>query len=474
MLVIYESEPGAAGALRIIFACVANGIGDFSVTAGKDASAGPGSRTETGGMPEERVPGRGNSHYILLLNKGWEQSGPLKFNNGDLEDLRNRFRLAARIPLPDMPEFFPAGSEGELVFQGRDILHIDAALRGQPLFSHLEALRDLVGRAADRKLAFPEFLAQLNAISLPVAWRNEIVNGLFAHAASAPASQPAKAGFSGDLDRLMDLLNRESGGGSQLSPSLNAFLTEVGRDSTGFIMRDGAARELHRDLLRTLEALRGKVLSRGEVAETLGFLASLQRLARLAKGRERQTVHLWSSLPENPESLLLGDRADSDGDSAVAIVILDAARRDAAFLRNASALARRLGCALLIQAPGEAIPEGEAVQAFAESAPKERTYFFAGGVASRVAGEECVFRPAALAFLEGLVASRGNVADFAHRALVLEDQDLFTEKGQARSTDRILDNVQWEEALRKGVNRVNGARNKSEARFPLLKSWAEA
>ena len=81
--------------------------------------------------------------------------------------------------------------------------------------------------------------------------------------------------------------------------------------------------------------------------------------------------------------------------------------------------------------------------------------------------------PAALAFLEGLVGSKENVDYYIHRAMVLEDQDLIAEKGQARSTDRLLDNVQWEAASRQGVNRVNGARNKTQAAFPLLKSWAD-
>jgi hypothetical protein len=209
------------------------------------------------------------------------------------------------------------------------------------------------------------------------------------------------------------------------------------------------------------------------LAEVLGFMASLQRLARLAKGRERQMVHLWSSLPEDPEALLIGDQANEGGDHAVAIVLLDAPDRDAAWLRSAAALALRLRCPLLLQSPADAIPFGEGMQALSESASKRQAYFFSGGVASRVEGENCVFRPAALAFLEGLVGSRENVDYYIHRAMVLEDQDVIAEKGQARATDRLLDNVQWENASRQGVNRVNGARNKTSASFPLLKSWAE-
>ena len=44
-----------------------------------------------------------------------------------------------------------------------------------------------------------------------------------------------------------------------------------------------------------------------------------------------------------------------------------------------------LGCDLLLQTPEHAIPGGEAMQALAEAAPKSRTYFFGGGVASRAA-----------------------------------------------------------------------------------------
>jgi hypothetical protein len=470
---IYESRSGAEAPSRIIFTNVAGGIGDFTVATVKDGAEGQ-ARAENAAKTA-RIPGRGNSHYILLLNRGWEQDGPLKFHNGYLDELRGRFRLAAKVPLPEMPDFFPVGAEGEMVFQGKDVLHLESALRGQSLFSHLEGLRDLVQRVADRKLAFPDFLAGLNRLSLPTAWRNEIVNGLFSHAESTPAAPAAKApGLSNDLDKLMDMLNRESTGGSKLSPSLSGFLDEVGRDSTGFTLRDGAARQLHSDLDRTLASLRGSLLSQPALAAVLGLLSSLQRLARLAKGRERQTVHLWSGLPSDPESLLVGEQANADGDHAVAIVLLDAPDRDAGFLRGAAALADRLGCPLLLQAPEDSIPDGEAMRAWSESAPKSRTYFFSGGVASRVEGDNCVFRPAALAFLEGLVASRENADYYVHRALVLEDQDLITRNGQACATDQLLDNTRWDAVIRRGVNRVNGARNKSEAFFPLLKSWADS
>lgn len=451
---------------------MAGGIGDFTVATVKDGAEG---QARTAGDPRPaRIPGRGNSHYILLLNRGWEQDGPVKFHNGYLDELRGRFRLAAKVPLPEMPDFFPPGAEGEMVFQGKDVLHLESALRGQSLFAHLEGLRDLVQRVADRKLAFPDFLAGLNRLSLPVAWRNEIVNGLFSHAESAPAANPKPPGLSSDLDKLMDMLNRESTGGSQLSPSLSGFLAEVGRESTGFTLRDGAARQLHADLERTLASLRGSLLSQPALASALGLLSSLQRLARLAKGRERQTVHLWSGLPADPESLLIGEQANPDGEHAVAIVLLDAPARDAAFLRGAAALAERLGCPLLLQSPEDSIPAGEAMPALSGSAPKARTFFFSGGVASRVEGDNCVFRPAALAFLEGLVGSRENVDFYAHRALVLEDQDLVTRNGQAFSTDQLLDNARWDAVIRKGVNRVNGARNKGQALFPLLKSWADS
>ncbi len=451
---------------------MAGGIGDFSIATVKDQAGGRVS-AETGTRPA-RIPGRGNSHYVILLKRGWEQDGPLKFHNGYLDELRNRFRISAKVPLPEMPQFFPAGAEGEMTFQGKDVLHLEAALRGQGLFAHLESLRDLVQRVADRKLAFPEFLEGLNRLSLPPEWRNEIVNGLFSHAQQAPAAPaPKPPGLSGDLDKLMNMLEHENTGGSKLSPSLSAFLDEVGRDSTGFILRDGAARQLHGDLVATLAALRGRLLSHGALADVLGFMASLQRLARLAKGRERQMVHLWSSVPADPESLLVGEQANEDGDHAVALVALDVCDRDSAWLRETSALAQRLGCPLLLQAPADAIPGGEAMLAFSEAAPRERTYFFSGGVASRVEGENCVFRPAVLAFLEGLVGSRENVDYYIHRALTLDDQDVITEKGQARATDRLLDNVQWEAASRLGVNRVNGARNKTSAAFPLLRSWAD-
>jgi hypothetical protein len=410
-----------------------------------------------------------------MLRRGWEQPAPLKFHNGYLDELRGRFRLTAQVPLPDMPHFFPAGAAGEMVFEGKDVLHVDSALRGQRLFAHLESLRDLVQRVADRKLAFPEFLSGLNALALPAEWRNEIVNGLFAHAENAPtAPAPKPPGISSDIDKLMDMLNQESAGGSKLSPSLSHFLDEVGRDSTGFILRDGAARELHADLVKTLEALRGSLLGHGALAESLGFLSSLQRLARLAKGRERQLVHLWSQVPDDPASLLVGENADEGGDHAVAIVVLDAQERDPAFLRQVAGLAANLDCDLLLQAPSDKIPGGDALAALGESARRRRAYFFSGGVASRVEGENCVFRPAALAFLEGLVGSRENVDYYEHRALVLEDQDLITEKGQARATDKLLDNVQWQAATQQRVNRVNGARNRSEASFPLLTAWADS
>jgi hypothetical protein len=411
------------------------------------------------------------------MKRGWEQEAPLRFHNGALDDLRNRLRLTAKVTLPEMPEFFPAGAEGEMVFQGRNVLHLDGALREQPLFAHLESLRDLVQRVADRKITFPDFISGLNGISIPPSWRNEIVNGLFEHAdpGAAPIAQPKPPGLSSDIDKLMDMIAPGDGGGSKLSPHLGRFLEEVGRDSTGFILRDGAAKQLHKDLVQTLDALHGSLLGHGALADVLGFMSSLQRLAKAAKGRERQTVHLWSEIPADPTALLIGETADEGADFAVAVVVTDPLDRDDAFLRRAASLAAGLGCPLLLQLPDEALPKDHpAVIALAESVRKKETYFFAGGVASRVEGENCVFRPAAMAFLEGLVASRENVDFYLHRSLVLEDQDLITEKGQARATDKLLDQTQLNAISAGRVNRVNGARNRSDASFPLLTAWEDA
>ena len=411
------------------------------------------------------------------MKKGWEQVAPLRFHNGQLDDLRNRFRLTAKVPLPEMPDFFPAGAEGEMTFQGRNVLHLDNALREQPIFAHLENLRDLVQRVADRKITFPDFISGLNGISIPPSWRNEIVNGLFEHAnpGASVIPEPKASGLSSDIDRLMEMINQDNSGGSKLSPHLGRFLEEVGRDSTGFTLRDGAAKQLHKDLVQTLDALRGSVLRHGVLADALGFMSSLQRLAKSAKGRERQTVHLWSGIPSEPAAILTGESADEGADFAVAVVITDPLDRDAAFLRQAASLAAGLGCPLLLQLPGETLPKDDAaLQALAEYARKAETYFFAGGVASRVEGDNCVFRPAVLAFLEGLVGSRENVDFYLHRSMLLEDQDLITEKGQARATDRLLDQAQVIALSANRINRVNGARNRSDASFPLLTPWEDS
>lgn len=411
------------------------------------------------------------------MKKGWEQDAPLRFHNGQLDDLRNRFKLTAKVPLPEMPDFFPAGAEGEMTFQGRNVLHLDGALREQPIFAHLENLRDLVQRVADRKITFPDFISGLNGISIPPSWRNEIVNGLFEHAqpGATVIPEPKAPGLSSDIDRLMEMINQDNTGGSKLSPHLGRFLEEVGRDSTGFILRDGAAKQLHKDLVQTLEALRGSLLRHGALADALGFMSSLQRLAKAAKGRERQTVHLWSEIPSDPGALLVGETADEGAEFAVAVVVTDPLDRDAAFLRRAASLAAGLGCALLLQLPGEALPKDDpALQVLSESVRKAETFFFAGGVASRVEGDNCVFRPAALAFLEGLVGSRENVDFYLHRSMLLEDQDLITEKGQARATDRLLDQAQIIALSNLRINRVNGARNRSDASFPLLTPWEDS
>ncbi len=442
-------------------------IGDFSVSAGKDVSGTEFSR-ESG-----RGSGKGNLHYIILLKKSWQQDVPLRFHSGLLEDLRNRLRLNAKVPLPEMPNFFPMGAEGDITFAGRHVLHVDSALREQTLFSHLETLRLLVQKCAERKTIFPEFVANLNKIPIPASWRNEIVNGLFqtAQANEPVKSTPKPPGLSQDIDKLMGLLQEKDTGGSRLSPHLGHFLDEVGRDSTGFILRDGAAKQLFQDLTQTLDALRTSLLRQPSLAETLGFICSLQRLARCAKGRDRQCVHLWSEIPEHPEALLVGENADEAGDTAVAILLLDPWERDPDFLKKTANLSAALNCPVLMQIPGEALPEGDALTTLFESLRHSQAFFFAGGVASRVDEEACVFRPAALAFLEGLVSAKEDVEFYAHRAMVLEDQDLITEKGQARSSDRLMDQTQVNTFSEKKINRVNGAKNQSKVSFPLLTPW---
>src|SRR5690606_6806535 len=233
---------------RIIFGIMTGGIGEFSVSVDK-AGAGKAVTRDAGDRPEVRSrqaqsadAGSGNAHYIVMMKKGWEQASPLRFHNGSLEDLRQGFKLTAKVPLPDMPNFFPSGAEGEMSFQGRHIFHLDSALREQPLFSHLENLRELVRRVADWQTAFPDFVADLNRIAIPSAWRNEIVNGMFEHArpAASSSAELKQTGLSGDIEKLMALIDAEPTGGTKLSPHLGRFLEEVGRDSTGFTLRDGA------------------------------------------------------------------------------------------------------------------------------------------------------------------------------------------------------------------------------------------
>jgi hypothetical protein len=457
---------------------MSGGIGDFNVSMGQSPSGG----SQNGQPRSESKPRKprnfseGNPHYIVMMKKGWEQSGPLRFHNGFLDDLRTRFRLTAKVPLPQMPNFFPAGAEGEMTFEGRNVLHLDSALKEQTFFSHLEQLRDLVQRVAERKAAFPEFISGLNAISIPAAWRNEIVNGLFDHADPPPiiSTEPKSPANTSEIDRLMDMINQDTSGGSKLSPHLGRFLDEVGRDSTGFTLRDGAAKQLHKDLAQTLDFLRGSMLQNGSLAEALAFLSSLQRLAKTAKGRDRQTIHLWSDIPVDPMSLLVGENADAGADFAVAIVLPDPKDRDPAFLHRLANLAAALDCPLLLQWPDEAVSPNGSLQALSDASVGASTFLFSGGVASRVEGENCVFRPAALAFLEGLVAAKETVDFYAHRSLVLEDQDLVTEKGQARASDRLLDQSQVDALSAKRINRVNGARNRSTASFPLLTAWEGA
>jgi hypothetical protein len=454
---------------------MSGGIGEFSVTAGTHRSTSgsdsrPSSQSNRDVGP---IPSDAHSHYIIFTRQEWRQATPIRFHNGELEALKQGFRMAAKVPLPEVPGFFPAGSEGELIFQGKDVLHPGSALRNQPLFAHLESLRALVQRCAERKVAFPEFISALNKIAIPASWRNDIVNGLFDTAPNAPAlpdpvSASAEAARSQDVDRLMAMLEGPAGTplGSPVNPSLGRFLEEVGRDSTGFTLRESAARELLKELTLGVEKLREGLLAQPALTEALAFAASLNRLARLAKGRDKQNIHLWSAVPEDPAALLSGDKNGEIRDIVQAIVLIDAWQRDEAFLMRVSALAAQFACPLLVQLRAEEIPPE--ASPLLEGAGAAHTFFIAGGVAAHTEGDACVFRPGALAFLEGLVASRESAEGFRDKAMVLEDQDVFTEKGQARSSDKLLDNTAAEALRAKGINRVNGVRNRNVAVFPPL------
>jgi hypothetical protein len=459
---------------------VAGGIGDFSVSAGKPEGfqGGSASRPSGGAAPAPGsvpavIPYGARTHYIILRAGEGAQGEPIRFHNGLLDAIKGTLDLKASVPLPDMPGFFPAGAVGEMSFQGRHVFHLDSALKDQPLFSHLESLKSLVQRVSDRRLAFPEFVGELNRIPLPSEWRNEIVNGLFDHASAAPAPEAPKSKVSQDLDKLMGMFKEGEAGGTAMNPGLGRFIHEVGRDSTGFTLRAGAAKELLEDVTRTLATLRSGLLKYDSLSSTLGFMASLQRLSRLAKGREKQTVHLWADVPEDPKGVLLADADGETPDLALALVVVDPFERKPDFLRRVAHLAATLSCPLLVQLPGEELPaDHPALAALAAGLPSH-TFFFAGGVASRVDGDSVVFRPAALAFLEGLVASKETVDHFIHRSLALEDQDVFTDKGQARATDKLLDQGAVDALAKKRINRVNGVRNRAEAVFPLLYPWKD-
>ena len=433
-------------------------------------------RDNPSGSREPSLRGRG-SITSSSTPAAWISPKPLRFHNGHLEDIKGRFRASARVPLPELPGFFPAGATGDMTFQGRDVFHLDSALRGQPLFSHLEALRILVQKAAGRRLAFPEFLSEINRIPIPAEWRNEIVNSLFDNAQNPPASPQADQSKVGrDLDRILEMFREGDGGGTAVNPNLGRFLDEVGRDSTGFILKDAAAQALLQDLTKTLETLRGGLLRHGTLSSALGFLASLQRLARLAKGRDRQTVHLWSDVPDDAGGCWprTGTGPCRTWPRRWSSSTPSVAKPDSCGAWRAWRSAWNAPCSSSFPA-----------RRFRRMAPAQRRWPPWMPACRRIPiSSPAASPPSWMATPMSSVPRpwpswkawwppRQPVSAYLHRSMVLEDQDVITEKGQARAADRLLDQSQIDALAQRRVNRVNSVRNRTEAVFPLLSPWKD-
>ncbi len=433
------------------------GISEFNVTAAKAETA---TATAPAAMPAATEgPWR---HFVCVVPARYGLRCAVQVNTLEMEAFKNDFRLDAPLLAWKPPEGFSAGEEWSLVITAEQVLHPERILSEQSVITFLRAAVQLLDLCLGRKIDRDEFLRRLNGLGLPVAWRNELADGIFA-ASAAGASPAVAADADADIEALLATLAPAEAPAEQ-------FISAVGRAGTGFAL-DAAAAQRFRDGMAgwLLDWERG-LLEHPSAAGPLGLALGLHRVLKLMRGPKHLHLHLLpeSLPPEEYEAHWRHTLAGHPG-AIEAWIYLAGDTPDAAL--PPSAWQARLAAApvsVLLQA--RAATSG-IYTAWGKTLPAP-VYVFSGGVAAAVGDGHCAYKPAALAYVEALLEQQARLPAAAGEALPLENADV--DPSTRSSTDAVYDSQTMLALRLRGLNIPVGFKHRAGVVFQPLVPAVEA
>jgi hypothetical protein len=427
----------------------------FSVSAGKDV--GQPSGTSSPVSEESRY-----SLFLFGLPMQAVEGDFIVFHNALTEDIKSKMTMVASLgevqsPVPGWPQ-----SEWKWLLRGKHLLHPDQFHGDQPVMSQLTETVQVLEGASKGRLDFAAFKSRLDRIGLPIDWRNHLINEVFQHA-EMPEIPRAQA-VSQALDPLASILEQIAvPGESPTTTAAQAFIQQVGADSTGYTLDKKAAETL----LEAFQAFRKHMQVHAEKAglDTLfGWGAGLSALMKKIRGRGRQLG--WLVPPQaNPTALAKGL---SEHQGPVEVLVL------AGFSTWEQAMTPAYQT-LLLKAKTVLIQVDEAdypgfKEAVSASGLGDKVFLMMGEVRCAFGNDLCALKPAALAYVEACLQAGVSPNQAKDDVLTLEDQDPCPGRSERHVARRILPEAEWLPKCRAGQNWLNGKLGTAQILFRPLTS----
>ncbi len=394
-------------------------------------------------------------HYVLSAPTELSLNGPVAFNNFARDDLAQAIAVRADLEIDLHLPWTQGPGPVHWGVEGIAALKPPIALRGVDSLALLDDLVALLERVLKRQIPFAEAKRNLDLLQLPAFYRNRVLESSF---------------------RTSEGSTQSGVGGVQ------ELIAAVGGQATGFELNESGVAGLLKELRQAAGKALDALLSDPRIEQTLAFLVGLNRLAKKANGRKKQIIHL---VPNTWRAGELGEYlkpyANGEaGDARVAALCFPYVRvglasdpqADVAEWDKLAWLGASLQAAMCIQFEMDSESESQAWINFLRTHPEAaRIFLFAGRVARRVAGpvaERCLFQPALVTFLEGMLAENASPGDFRDKYLLVEDQDVHDGPAKAFSTQELRTETQIRDASASGCNWANGAVGADTVRFPPL------
>ncbi len=434
-------------------------LSDFNVTAAKDVAA---KSLNSSAMSEDSQ----YSLYLFGMPMQGVDDGIIAFHNAQTEELKSKLTIVASLGYSESPVPGWPASEWKWHLRGKHLLHPDRFHDDQPILSQLNETVQVLDGALRGRLDFTAFKSRLDRIGLPLDWRNHLVNEVFRHA-EVPPPKPS-ASVTSAPDPLASILDQiASPGEGNQGTAAQAFIQEVGSDTTGFTLDKTAASHL----LDAFQAFRKHMQAHAEKAGLdilFGWGAGLAALMKGLRGRARQVGWLVapSAQPENLQSALIGHQGSVEALTLIGFTSWEDIENSAykVLLPRAEVI--------LVQVEPESVDTIRTSVLATEFASK--VFLMQGKVRCAFGNDLCALKPAALAYIEACLKSGLKPVAAKEDGLTLEDQDPCPGRSERHVAEVLLSETEWVARCRTGVNQLNGKLGSAHILFRPLTAVGSA